>query len=282
MPPWVPSLVCLVICAVVVARHLDRLAASRASTHGSTASGRSCRSPTSGSSPGAAGSRRPARAHGGARDPVGRPAHLQLRAQGRLPAGGEDYRWAVLRGRMAPWQFQLFNLFFIVDLPERADPAVHRLPAFTVYETGPSPLGAWDVVLAVAVPRVPRRARRSPTSSSGSSTAWKTAERAAGRTPEPRFLQTGLFRVSRHPNFFFEQAQWWVFYGFAVAATGIVAALDRRRRGAAHRCCSSARPSSPSRSRVSKYPDYDDYRARTSAIVPWFPRGHVAAGERTA
>jgi len=32
----------------------------------------------------------------------------------------------------------------------------------------------------------------------------------------------------------------------------------------------------------SKYPEYDEYRARTSAIVPWFPRGRAAAGERTA
>ena len=32
----------------------------------------------------------------------------------------------------------------------------------------------------------------------------------------------------------------------------------------------------------SKYPEYDGYRARTSAIVPWFPRGRAAAGERTA
>ena len=28
--------------------------------------------------------------------------------------GMEDYRWAILRARMAPWQFQVFNLLFIV------------------------------------------------------------------------------------------------------------------------------------------------------------------------
>jgi steroid 5-alpha reductase family enzyme len=28
--------------------------------------------------------------------------------------GAEDYRWVVLRARMSPLQFQLFNLFFIV------------------------------------------------------------------------------------------------------------------------------------------------------------------------
>ncbi|WP_254431448.1 hypothetical protein [Agromyces sp. Marseille-P2726] len=33
----------------------------------------------------------------------------------------------------------------------------------------------------------------------------------------------------------------------------------------------------------SKYPDYDAYRARTSAIVPWFPKRPAAtAGERVA
>ena len=33
--------------------------------------------------------------------------------KGGYARGGEDYRWAVLRGRMPGWQFQLFNLFFI-------------------------------------------------------------------------------------------------------------------------------------------------------------------------
>ncbi|MEO7123364.1 MAG: DUF1295 domain-containing protein, partial [Lacisediminihabitans sp.] len=28
--------------------------------------------------------------------------------------GTEDYRWAVLRTHMKPWQFEIFNLFFIV------------------------------------------------------------------------------------------------------------------------------------------------------------------------
>ena len=46
------------------------------------------------------------------------------------------------------------------------------------------------------------------------------AEKAAGREPSPRFLQSGLFRLSRHPNFFFEQAQWWVVFLFGCVAAG--------------------------------------------------------------
>ena len=77
-----------------------------------------------------------------------------------------------------------------------------------------------------------------PTSSSGTSTRPKAA---AGGHLEPGFVTTGLFRLSRHPNFFFEQAQWWAFY--AIGATAAAASgsgllgrgdqLDDRRRGAA-------------------------------------------------
>lgn len=41
-----------------------------------------------------------------------------------------------------------------------------------------------------------------------------TAEQAAG------FIQTGLWRYSRHPNFFSEQCLWWSMYLFSVGATG--------------------------------------------------------------
>src|SRR5215217_9249473 len=52
---------------------------------------------------------------------------------------------------------------------------------------------------------------------------WKRAEVAAGREPRPGFLQTGLFSWSRHPNFFFEQAQWWTVYAFGAIAAGTLA-----------------------------------------------------------
>ena len=34
------------------------------------------------------------------------------------------------------------------------------------------------------------------------------------------FCTEGLFAWSRHPNFFFEQAQWWVLVAFAATSTG--------------------------------------------------------------
>ncbi|MGI9824847.1 DUF1295 domain-containing protein [Agromyces sp. Marseille-Q5079] len=189
--------------------------------------------------------------------------------KGGYRPGGEDYRWAILRERMPRAAFQAFNLFFI-SIYQNALILLFCLPALTVLESAHPPLGAWDVVVALVFVAF----------LAGETIAdeqqwrfhrWKAAERAAGRTPAPGFLQTGLFRVSRHPNFFFEQAQWWTFYAFAVVATGVW--LHWTIAGAVLLTLlfigSTVFTELISRSR---YPDYDAYRARTSPIVPWFPR----------
>jgi steroid 5-alpha reductase family enzyme len=200
--------------------------------------------------------------------------------KGGYRPGGEDYRWAVLRGRMSPVQFQVFNLLFI-SIYQNALILLFCLPAYTAYEAAGTPLGVWDVLLALVFLAF-LVGETVADQQQWAFHRWKAAERAAGRTPEPGFLQTGLFRMSRHPNFFFEQAQWWVFYGFAIAATGVW--LHWTIAGAVLLTLlfigSTVFTESISRA---KYPEYDDYRARTSAIVPWFPRAPRApSGERTA
>lgn len=199
--------------------------------------------------------------------------------KGGYRPGGEDYRWAVLRERMPRAAFEAFNLFFI-SIYQNALILLITLPALTVAESAGSPLGAWDLVLAVVFIAF----------LVGETVAdeqqwrfhqWKAAERAAGRTPTPGFLQSGLFAVSRHPNFFFEQAQWWVFFGFAVAATGVW--LHWTLAGAVLLTLlfigSTVFTESISRGR---HPGYDEYRARVSPIVPWFPRPARAGASVTA
>ncbi len=200
--------------------------------------------------------------------------------KGGYRPGGEDYRWAVVRGRMSPAWFQVFNLFFISGY-QNILILLFTLPAYTVFTGGSMPLGVWDVVLAAAFLAF-LVGEATADAQQWAFHRWKSAERAAGRVPSPGFLQSGLFRVSRHPNFFFEQAQWWVFYGFAIAATGVW--LHWTIAGALLLTLlfvgSTILTESISRS---KYPEYDDYRARTSPIVPWFPRPErTTTSERTA
>ncbi len=182
-------------------------------------------------------------------------------------AGVEDYRWAVLRSRMPPLAFQLFNLFFIAAFQNLLLLLI-ALPAFTALQN-PRPFGVLDGVAAVLFLAL----------LVGETVAdqqqWnfhrqKKAVIDAGREPDARFLTTGLFSVSRHPNFFFEQAQWWTFAAFGVIAAG---AITWTVAGAVLLTLlfvgSTIFTESITRS---KYPEYADYQARVSPVVPWFPR----------
>lgn len=182
--------------------------------------------------------------------------------------GTEDYRWAVLRGRMKSWQFEIFNLLFIV-LYQNTILVLIALPALTAYQHR-SPFGAADVVLAIVFVAL----------LAGETIAdqqqWrfqngKLAERAAGREPRQRFLQSGLFRFSRHPNFFFEQAQWWVLFLFGAVAAGSV--LQWTVLGAVLLTTLFIGSTRFTESiTLSRYPEYADYQRTTSALIPWWPR----------
>jgi steroid 5-alpha reductase family enzyme len=47
-------------------------------------------------------------------------------------SGTEDYRWPILRARMTRWQFEIFNLLFIV-LYQNAILVLITLPALTAF-----------------------------------------------------------------------------------------------------------------------------------------------------
>ncbi|KAA9154314.1 DUF1295 domain-containing protein [Amycolatopsis acidicola] len=187
--------------------------------------------------------------------------------KGGYARGGEDYRWAVLRERMAPWQYQLFNFFFI-SVYQNVILLLITLPAYTAW-SHPSPFGAWDVVATVVFLAF-LAGETVADQQQWNFHQWKHAEIAAGRRPEPRFLRTGLFRYSRHPNFFFEQAQWWVMFFFGVIAAGSL--WQWTVLGAVLLTLlfvgSTRFTESISRGR---YPEYAEYQRQTSAVVPWFP-----------
>lgn len=194
--------------------------------------------------------------------------------------GMEDYRWAILRGRMKPWQFQVFNLLFIV-LYQNALLVLITLPAYTAW-LNPAPLNAWDVVFALLF------AGFLVGEFVADQQQWDfhRAKQDAGGTLEPGFVTSGLFAYSRHPNFFFEQAQWWAFY--AIGATAAVASGLGFWGGAVNATIvgavlltllfigSTIFTESIS---ASKYPGYAAYKRSTSMLVPLPRRGRARAGK---
>jgi len=184
--------------------------------------------------------------------------------------GTEDYRWAILRGRMRPWQFQAFNLLFIIGF-QMTLLVLITLPAYVALQH-PAPFTAWDAAfaalfLALLVGETIADQQQ-----------WNFHRRkAAGQASG--FLTGGLFRYSRHPNFFFEQAQWWVFY--AIGAAAAVASGAGILGGALNWTIigpllltvlfigSTIFTESIS---ASRYPEYAEYRRTTSMLVPLPPR----------
>ncbi len=187
--------------------------------------------------------------------------------------GMEDYRWAILRGRMRPWQFQVFNLLFIIGF-QMTLLVLITLPAQVALQN-PSPLTGWDAAWAALFLAL----LAGETIADQQQWAFHREKKRAGGTLAPGFATTGLFRYSRHPNFFFEQAQWWVLYllGATAAVTSGAGfwggALNASVIGAVLLTAlfigSTIFTESIS---AAKYPAYAEYRRTTSMIVPWPPR----------
>src|SRR5689334_5777512 len=113
--------------------------------------------------------------------------------KGGYARGGEDYRWPILRERMPRWQFQLFNLFFIAGY-QNVLLLLISLPALTAYQHRGG-FAAADL-LAAAVFLGCLIGETVADQQQWNFQQWKKTQAA----PAPRFVQTGLFRYSRHPN----------------------------------------------------------------------------------
>jgi steroid 5-alpha reductase family enzyme len=186
----------------------------------------------------------------------------------------EDYRWPILRERFGPLKFQLFNATFIAPFQNLLILGF-TLPAWAALEPRsgrmigrPAPFGVTD--LAAALLFVLFLAGETVADQQQwSFQREKAAGAARGEAIARPFLTTGLFRYSRHPNFFCEMAMWWSFYLFSVAGSGWlnpsiagVVVLTLLFQG------STAMTEQIS---LGKYPSYADYQRTTSRLIPWFP-----------
>jgi steroid 5-alpha reductase family enzyme len=192
--------------------------------------------------------------------------------------GMEDYRWAILRERMKPWQFQIFNVLFIIIAYQMTLLVLITLPA-AVAAQNPAPLTGWDALFVVAFLGF----LVGETVADQQQWRFHQRKKEAGGTLAPGFATGGLFRFSRHPNFFFEQAQWWAFY--AIGATAAVAggagilggALNPTIIGPALLTVLFIGSTIFTESiTAGKYPAYAGYRRTTSMLIPWPPRARAA------
>ncbi len=182
--------------------------------------------------------------------------HLLLRNWGR----GEDFRYQAWRREAGPswWWRSYFKVFllqgFLMWLISAPLLAAQVSPS-------PSSLG-WLDALGVLLWAVGfffeavgdwqlRRFRQDPAN-------------------KGRLLTTGIWRYTRHPNYFGDAVQWWAFFLVALAAGGwwsfyspvIMTFLLRSVSGVAML----------EKTLANTKPGFQEYVAATNAFIPWFPR----------
>lgn len=177
----------------------------------------------------------------------------------RLLHGTEDGRYRKLRAywgdRAQPWLF----VFFQAQALLVAILAIPLLPA----AWNPRPLG-WPEALAAALWVI---------AVAGESLAdAQLAAFRANPTNRGRTCRAGLWRYSRHPNYFFEWLHWWAYVPLAWGAHLPWLALLGPALMIFFLYRVTGIPYTEAQALESRGDDYRDYQRTTSAFVPWFPK----------
>ncbi len=183
--------------------------------------------------------------------------HIFVRNRGQA----EDYRYRAMRERQGPrfvWlsAITVFGLqgalLLFIALPLVAATALRDAPAPGLFDIAGIALFLFGFLFEAIGDAQLTRFRANP------------ANRG-------KVCDVGLWRYSRHPNYFGDATLWWGFYLLACAVPGgwwtvgsplVMTVLLLKVSGVAllERGLSSTKPG------------YADYVARTSAFVPWLPR----------
>jgi steroid 5-alpha reductase family enzyme len=98
---------------------------------------------------------------------------------------------------------------------------------------------------------------------------WQLARFIADPANKGKIMTTGVWKYTRHPNYFGDAAQWWGFYLIALSSGGwwtifsplLMTLLLVRVSGVALL-----------EKTMKKKPGYEEYMKRTNAFIPWFPK----------
>lgn len=183
----------------------------------------------------------------------------------------EDYRWGVLRQYLHWTLYQVFNIVFIAGYQHLLLFLI-VLPAYAAYAFR-SPLNQLDYVasaLFLALLLLETIADQQQWNFYKRKYQLIAAKKPLTGDYKAGFNRSGLFRYSRHPNFFAEFSIWCTFYVFSVAASGV--AWNPTAIGAILLVLLFQGSTVFTEwITATKYPEYKLYQQSVSSLVPWFP-----------
>lgn len=186
--------------------------------------------------------------------------------------GKEDYRWEVLRNKkefQPKWKWTLFNFFFISGY-QNILILLFTLPTIIALQFNRAPLGWLDYLAAglmlffIVFETIADQQQWN----------FQTKKRNMINNKEELigdykkgFLDKGLWALSRHPNYFAEQAIWISLYLFSISASGSI--INWAISGCLLLVVLFQGSSSFSEEiSAGKYPEYEDYQKRTPRFFP--------------
>ena len=177
----------------------------------------------------------------------------------RIRADAEDGRYQMLRQR---WAERAPFYFFLFFQAQALLVIVFSLPFFLAVQN-PAPLSLWDglglALFAIAL------------------LGESLADRQLGhfrRAPQNhgQTCRTGLWRYSRHPNYFCEWLHWWTYVPIAFSAPWGMLSLAGPIAMLYLLFFVTGIPYTEKQALKSRGDDYRAYQKSTSAFFPWFPR----------
>lgn len=191
--------------------------------------------------------------------------YLFLRNRGRP----EDYRYVQMREKWGQsfWWISLFTVFllqgvvmWLVSLPVQVgiqSSATEQLTgkssliASTMFLLG---IGLWVIGLTIETVA-----------------DWQLSRFKSDPSNRHRVMDSGLWRYSRHPNYFGECLVWWGIFLVAQSSSSVVWLVASPILMTILLLRVSGVALLESNLRVTK-PEYEAYMQRTSAFIPWFPQ----------
>jgi len=172
----------------------------------------------------------------------------------------EDFRYAKFRKEWGDqvnvkmfWFFQFQNIFTLLL----------SASAFIAVAYRPDAAPVWAVVLAVTIWLV---------SVIGEGVADTQLERfRTDPANKGKVCKAGLWRYSRHPNYFFETVHWLAYVALAIGAPYWWATLAAPLVMAFLLTKLSGMPMLE-KEMMARKPGYAEYVRQTSALIPWFPK----------
>lgn len=179
----------------------------------------------------------------------------------------EEGRYQTLR---AKWGSKAGRNLFIFFQMQAVLALLFALPILVVAHNRVAPLTVWDM-LGMAIWAV---AFFCTALADRQLARFKARAGSSGKT-----CREGLWRYSRHPNYFFEWLHWWAYAALAVGSSYWWIPVAAPLIMLFFLLKVSGIPPTEAQAVASRGDDYREYQRTTSAFVPWFPKKEATHDE---